>query len=235
MSISTYPPRVNGLTLPLAVNQGGTGGDDTAEARSNLGLGTMATQNAGAVAITGGTAALSSATLGGAGIRTGPRGDSALTIAYLKGGIQGLYLQPADSDAAGASAVNFVNLAGTSVGTITTSATATAYNTSSDVRLKEGIQALLGALAVVRTLRPVSFRWQADGSQGYGFLAHELQQIIPEAVSGEPDALNDDGSIKPQQVDHSKLVPWLVGAVQELASQVQTLTHRLAVLEEALA
>jgi hypothetical protein len=198
------------------------------------GHGTMAQQDASAVAITGGSAALSSATLGAAGIRTGPRGDSAFTIAYLKGGIQGLYLQPADSDAAGASAINFINLVGASVGTIVTSATATTYNTASDSRLKHAIAPLTGALDVLQALRPVRFRWNADDSEGHGFLAHELQQVVPEAVNGQPDEVHEDGSIKPQQVDHSKLVPWLTSALQEAVAQMQALAARVASLEEQL-
>jgi len=83
----------------------------------------------------------------------------------------------------------------------------------------------------VRALRPVAFRWNADDSQGHGFLAHELQAVVPEAVTGEPDAVNDDGSIKPQQVDHSKLVPWLTSAAQALLARVETLEAQVAALQ----
>ena len=121
----------------------------------------------------------------------------------------------------------FFNAANTYIGSITTTATATAYNTSSDVRLKESIAALVGALDVVRALRPVSFRWHADGSKGNGFLAHELMTVVPEAVTGLPDEVHEDGSIKPQQVDHSRLIVWLVGAVQELAARVTSLETQL--------
>jgi len=130
--------------------------------------------------------------------------------------------------------VVFGNAAGAAVGSISTTATSTAYNTTSDVRLKHAIATLAGALERVRALRPVAFRWNADDSTGHGFLAHELQQVVPEAVAGEPDAVNPDGSVKPQQVDHSKLVPWLTAACQELAAQVQVLTTRIATLEDAL-
>jgi hypothetical protein len=128
----------------------------------------------------------------------------------------------------------FTNMAGVAVGAIQTSATATAYNTTSDVRLKHAIATLSGALDVLAALRPVKFRWNADDSVGHGFLAHELQRHVPDAVTGEPDAVNDDGSVKPQGVDQSKLVPWLTACCQELAQQVQALTARVTSLETQL-
>jgi hypothetical protein len=155
----------------------------------------------------------------GLGLRTPPLSYVALAVQFVKASQFGLYIGPSDTDT-GNAVVQFVNVAGTSVGAITTTASATAYNTSSDVRLKHSIAPLAGALERVRALRPASFRWNADDSVGVGFLAHELMTVIPEAVTGEPDAVNDDGSVKPQQVDHSRMIPWLVGAVQELAARL---------------
>jgi hypothetical protein len=142
-----------------------------------------------------------------------------------------IVIMPNDNDTGLGSAVLFRNSGTAVVGSITTTASATAYNTSSDVRLKYAMAPLAGALDVLRALRPVSHRWQADGSPGVGFLAHELQQVIPDAVTGEPDAINDDGSIRPQQVDHSKLVVWLTAGLQELLAQVETLRTRVTALE----
>jgi Chaperone of endosialidase len=153
-----------------------------------------------------------------------------LSIDYDRGTVQAVVIRP-NADTGPGSAVFFQNAAGTPIGSITTTSAATAYNTSSDVRLKHAIAALTGALDRVRALRPVSFKWQADDSPGVGFLAHELQQTIPEAVTGEPDAVNDDGSVKPQQVDHSKLVPWLTSAVQALLARVETLEAQVAALQ----
>ena len=99
-------------------------------------------------------------------------------------------------------------------------ATATIVCHVLDARLKHAITALTGALDVVAALRPVAFRWNANDEPGEGFLAHELQRYVPAAVTGEPEAVHEDGSVKPQQVDHSKLVPWLVSAIQELATRV---------------
>ena len=113
------------------------------------------------------------------------------------------------------------------VGSISTTGTTTSFNTTSDVRLKHAITPLTGALDVVRALRPSSFRWRADDSPSVGFLAHEVAEIADGVVTGEKDAIDDKGNIVPQQIDLSKLVPWLVGCCQELAAQVQTLQARL--------
>jgi hypothetical protein len=110
------------------------------------------------------------------------------------------------------------------VGDITTNGSATSYTTSSDYRLKETVQPMTGGLATISALKPVNYDWIIDKTAGEGFIAHELQAVIPAAVTGEKDAVNEDGSIKPQGVDFSKIVPHLVAAIQEL-------TTRLAALE----
>jgi hypothetical protein len=162
------------------------------------------------------------------GVQVAAQSNIGVRLDFSKTSQFGLWIQAVENDASSNGSLVFANVAGATVGTVVTTATATAYNTSSDARLKYAIQTLIGALDTVRALHPVSHRWQADGSRGYGFLAHELQQIIPESVTGEPDAINEDGSIRPQQVDHSKLVPWLVGAVQELAARLKILEDTFA-------
>jgi hypothetical protein len=119
----------------------------------------------------------------------------------------------------------------TSVGTITTNGTTTTYGTSSDYRLKENVQPMTGGLATVAALKPVKYDWIIDKSAGEGFIAHELQAVIPAAVTGEKDAVDDKGEIKPQGVDFSKIVPHLVAAMQEQQATIQELTTRLAALE----
>jgi hypothetical protein len=109
---------------------------------------------------------------------------------------------------------------GTQVGSITTTGTNTTYGTSSDYRLKENIVPMTGALDKVTLLKPCTYTWKADGSAGQGFIAHELQVIVPDAVAGEKDAINEDGSIKPQGIDTSYLVATLTAAIQELKSQL---------------
>ena len=66
-----------------------------------------------------------------------------------------------------------------------------------------------------------------------GFLAHEVSNIVPEATTGEKDATNEDGSIKPQGIDQSKLVPLLVKTVQEQQATIEALTARITALESA--
>jgi hypothetical protein len=154
-----------------------------------------------------------------------------LGIRYQRATQNGIFLVP-DADTGGA-ALYFANAAQTGVGSIVTNASSTAYNTSSDPRLKTDVQPLHGALQTIQALTPYAFRWKADGSPGQGLLADEAQQVVPDAVTGTPDAVGPDGQIRPMQMDYSKLVPWLIGACQELAQQVALLTTRVAVLEEA--
>ena len=105
------------------------------------------------------------------------------------------------------------------VGWIGTSGTTTSYNTTSDYRFKHDVQPMLSGLTTVAALKPVTYKWNADNSDGEGFIAHELQAVIPQAVSGEKDAVDDEGRIKPQGVDYSKIVVHLVAAIQELKAE----------------
>jgi hypothetical protein len=116
---------------------------------------------------------------------------------------------------------------GTLIGSITQNGTTgVLYNITSDYRLKEQVQPLVGGLARVNALKPSVYKWKSDGSNGEGFLAHELAEVVPFAVSGEKDAVNEDGSIKSQGIDMSRVVPILVAAIQELTARVQTLETR---------
>jgi hypothetical protein len=119
----------------------------------------------------------------------------------------------------------------TAVGTIASNGSTTSYNTSSDYRLKHDVQPLTSGLATIASLKPTAYKWNADNSYGEGFIAHELQAVIPQAVTGEKDAVNDDGSIKPQGVDYSKIVVHLVAAIQELTTKLEAAEARIAALE----
>ena len=112
------------------------------------------------------------------------------------------------------------------IGSITTTASATAYNTSSDYRLKENVQPMQDALAKIAQLNPVTYTWKADGSAGQGFIAHELQAVVPDCVTGEKDAVDADGKPQYQGVDTSFLVATLVKAIQELTARVAELENR---------
>jgi len=121
-----------------------------------------------------------------------------------------------------------VNAAGTEVGSISTNgSSSTSYTTSSDYRLKEDVQAMQGALATIAKLKPVTFKWKADGSRGQGFIAHELQSVVPDCVTGEKDRVDNEGNIVPQGVDTSFLVATLTAAIQELKAENDALKARL--------
>ena len=105
--------------------------------------------------------------------------------------------------------------------------TAVAYTTSSDYRLKENVQPMQDALAVIAQLNPVTYTWKADGSDGQGFIAHELQAVVPDCVTGEKDAVDAEGNPQYQGVDTSFLVATLVKAVQELKAEVDSLRAQL--------
>jgi len=118
------------------------------------------------------------------------------------------------------------------VGTITTNGSSTtAYNTSSDYRLKNTIAPMTDALAKVAQLKPVTYKWNVDGSSSQGFIAHELQAVIPDCVTGEKDALDKDGNPEYQGVDTSFLVATLTAAIQEQQTLITQLTERIAALE----
>jgi hypothetical protein len=123
-------------------------------------------------------------------------------------------------------AIRFFSNIGSSqnaAGTITLSTASTAYNTSSDYRLKENIAPMVGALDKVALLKPVTYKWKSDGSNGQGFIAHELQAIVPDAVTGEKDAVDADGNPEYQGVDTSFLVATLTAAIQELKARIEVL------------
>jgi hypothetical protein len=117
------------------------------------------------------------------------------------------------------------------VGTITTNASATAYNSPSDYRLKESIAPMTGALATVAQLKPVTYKWKIDGSDGQGFIAHELAEVVPDCVTGEKDAVDADGNPVYQGVDTSFLVATLTAAIQEQQALITALTARITALE----
>jgi hypothetical protein len=121
----------------------------------------------------------------------------------------------------------------TTVGSITVTGSATAYVTSSDYRLKENIAPMTGALANVALLKPVTYKWKVDGSDGQGFIAHELNEVVPDCVSGEKDAVDADGNPVHQGIDTSFLVATLTAAIQEQQALIIALTTRITALETA--
>jgi hypothetical protein len=107
-------------------------------------------------------------------------------------------------------------------GSIDVNATAntTAYNTSSDYRLKQDVAPMVGALAKVSSLKPCTWNWKhAPEVQGQGFVAHELAEVVPDCVTGEKDAVDAEGKPQYQGIDTSFLVATLTAAIQELKAE----------------
>jgi len=140
------------------------------------------------------------------------------------------YSNENNTDNVGRSSFNF-NRGGTNVGQIVTTNSTCAYNSVSDYRLKENVIPITGALNKVAQLNPVTYKWKSTGTDGQGFIAHELQAVVPDCVSGEKDAVDADGKIIPQGVDTSFLVATLTAAIQEQQALITTLTARITALE----
>lgn len=120
----------------------------------------------------------------------------------------------------------------TSVGTISVTTTATAYNTTSDYRLKENIVPVNDAIGKLKLLKPRSFNFIVEPEETIdGFIAHELQEVAPNAVVGEKDEVDDDGNAIYQAIDTSKLVPLITASLQEAVTLIETLSARIDVLE----
>jgi hypothetical protein len=113
------------------------------------------------------------------------------------------------------------------VGSISTNGSATTYSTSSDYRLKNTIAPMAGALAKVALLKPCTYKWNADGSNGEGFIAHELAEVCPDAVVGIKDAVDENGNPIHQGIDTSFLAATLTAAIQEQQALIQSLKARL--------
>jgi len=116
----------------------------------------------------------------------------------------------------------------TQVGSITNNSTSTAYNTSSDYRLKENTVPLTGAINRINQLQVHRFNFIADPSKTVdGFIAHEAQEVVPECVTGTKDEVDDEGNPVYQGIDQSKLVPLLTAALQEAIAKIESLEARL--------
>ena len=97
------------------------------------------------------------------------------------------------------------------------------YNVTSDYRLKENVVDLTSAVDRVKNLKPKRFNLIGNATEIDGFLAHEVQEVVPQAVSGTKDQVFEDGQVNPQQMDASKLVPVLTAAIKELTARIEAL------------
>ena len=143
-----------------------------------------------------------------------------------------VYMGHPNGTVSGSQYANF-NYNGGSIGSITQNGTtAVSYNTTSDYRLKTDVTPIQNALATVNALNPDNFTW-TDVRKDDGFLAHEIQAIIPNCVTGEKDAVNEDGTPKYQQMDNSGVIPFLVKAIQELNAKVDAQALEIQALKGA--
>ena len=143
-----------------------------------------------------------------AGIFTGDDLNNYITSYVSKSGTAGPHYQ-----------IAFINSTPAVVGSITHNDTLTSFNTVSDYRLKKDITPMTGALATIAQLNPVRYKWKSNNSDGQGFIAHELQAVVPDCVVGEKDALDAEGNPSYQNIDTSFLVATLTAAIKELKAE----------------
>ena len=107
------------------------------------------------------------------------------------------------------------------------------YNTSSDYRLKDGIVDKTDGIEKLKQLKPRKFYWKSNTDKTLvdGFLAHEVSDIVPEAISGTKDAVDEDDNIISQAIDQSKLVPLLTAALKESITKIETLETEMTALK----
>ena len=127
----------------------------------------------------------------------------------------------------------FMDGGGTARGSITTNASSTSYNTTSDYRLKENVELLAGATVRLSQIPVHRFNFIGSDATVDGLLAHEVQAVVPESVIGTRDEIDEDGNPVYQGIDQSKLVPLLTAALQEAIAKIETLESKVAALESA--
>ena len=123
-----------------------------------------------------------------------------------------------------------LNSSNSTVGSIVVTSAGTTYNTSSDYRLKENITPLENGLDRLNQLKPVNFNWIESGKEEEGFIAHEVKEVFPYAVTGEKDTVKDDGTVSPQTMDYGRITPLLVKAIQEQQEQIEQLKTEISKL-----
>ena len=148
-------------------------------------------------------------------------GDASTTKnLYLEGGEANMIIKNTDaSSSSQRQGIAFLNSSGTRVGTITITSSTTGFTHNSDYRLKENVTDMTNATTRLKQLKPKRFNWIVDETNTLvdGFLAHEVQSVVPEAITGEKDGDEMQG------IDQSKLIPLLVKTIQELEERIATL------------
>jgi hypothetical protein len=153
--------------------------------------------------------------------------NSLQTIQFSGSGTQTIGLSLWTASGSGSMFAQFVASSGSRIGSITQNGTsAVAYNTSSDHRLKENVVNLTSATTRLKQLEPKRFNFIADADTTVdGFLAHEVQTVVPEAITGTHNEVDADGNPVYQGIDQSKLVPLLVATIKELEARITALEN----------
>lgn len=233
---------ITGVTAGIGISGGGTSGDvtvtnsmaTTIDAKGDLIIGTGADAFArlavganNTILTADSTAATGQKWSNAANLNqisiNSARTTEKLVISFPGAGTDGFYFNNEEASATSRTYINFLRASG-SCGSITGTNSAVAYNTSSDYRLKENVHEIKGAIDKVNLLRPVNFNFIVDKDNPIdGFIAHEISAIIPNAVSGAKDAVDENNNPIYQGVDYSKLVPILTAAIQELSAKIAAL------------
>ena len=148
----------------------------------------------------------------------------------------GVEIKHDGNPAAGRDFIRFYNQSDAEAGSIEhNAATSVAYKTSSDYRLKENIVDITDGIERLKLLKPRKFSWIEDPELGLrdGFIAHEVSPVIPHCVSGEKDAVKDNGKMQTQTMEYSQLTPLLTAALQEAIVEIETLKAEVAALKSS--
>ena len=128
--------------------------------------------------------------------------------------------------------ISFFKRNGTTTGSIAHTNNSTSFNTSSDYRLKENQVTLSNGITRLKTLKPYRFNFKTDADKTVdGFFAHEVSSVVPEAITGDKDAVDSEGNVEPQAIDQAKLVPLLTKALQEAITKIETLETEMTALK----
>jgi len=142
-----------------------------------------------------------------------------------------LTINRSNDDSADRILINFYR-ASNNIGLIGATNSSTHYNTNSDYRLKENQVAISDGIERLKQLKPYKFNFKIDTDKIVdGFFAHEVSPVVPEAISGDKDAVDSEGNIEPQSIDQSKLVPLLTAALQEAITKIEILEAKVEALE----
>jgi cytoskeletal protein CcmA (bactofilin family) len=163
---------------------------------------------------------------GGTAFKINPAGGFGQVLIRMLGAGYGSGIVFQRNSSYGSRFTQFLNDSGSDVGGIYVNTSSTSYNTTSDYRLKEDFKDFSG-LDLVSNIKVYDYKWKKEDERSYGVVAHELQDVLPNAVTGEKDQKDYENKELYQSVDYSKIVPVLVKSIQELQSQIEDLKKQM--------